>query len=147
MTEALQRLKTLTLLRRLKQQQLDDLGRQLTDIRSQQNHITQELGDLSEQTRQYTVDFYPDALSFIAQNIAAMARKKQACEARFTSLEDNASELMAAVQSAFVDAKRHEILLEAAQQAIDANAASQETEVFSEIASQRYIRATQSEAN
>jgi flagellar export protein FliJ len=135
-----QQIAALELLQRIKQQEIDRVGKLLSQIRSEQNALDRELQHLNERSLEETRVSTPEAMAFIPGFLEAIERRRAYIQSQLNELELRADDIEKRLMSAFVDSKANQTVLDSARQEIKAEEDRQQDTELSEIAQNIYLR-------
>lgn len=106
------RIGAIKLLHSIKQQKIDDIGRQLAAIRMKHATVGQELCRLRESAIQAANGITPETLPFLAGYLKAIDTRRAVLEQELQILDTKALAFETELTAAFIDAKTSETVLD-----------------------------------
>jgi len=134
------RISALELLHRVKRQEIEGIGVQLKDIRAEQAKISAELSDLKQRAVDESLQASPETLPFLSDFLKAIEQRRGLLVKRQSQLNEAAQEIEDQLKSAFIEAKRNEVVLDLARREVQLHEERRESSEASEIAQNIYLR-------
>jgi hypothetical protein len=130
----------LEVLQRIKQQELDGIGARLSDIRTEQSWINEQLVSLSQRASQEVEAATTATLPFLSDFLQATELRRKALTLRLGDLAKAAQDIEEELKSAFIDSKKNEVVLDIARTKDQLAEQRRETAETAEVAQNIYLR-------
>jgi hypothetical protein len=134
------RIAALEVLQRIKQQELDGIGARLSDIRTEQSWINEQLVSLSQRASQEVEAATTETLPFLSDFLQATELRRKALTLRLEDLAKAAQDIEEELKSAFIDSKKNEVVLDIARTKDQLAEQRRETAETAEVAQNIYLR-------
>lgn len=134
------RIAALEVLQRIKQQELDGIGARLSDIRTEQSWINEQLASLSQRASQEVEAATTETLPFLSDFLQATELRRKALNLRLEDLAKAAHDIEEELKSAFIDSKKNEVVLDMARSKNLLAEQRRETAETAEVAQNIYLR-------
>lgn len=134
------RIAALEVLQRIKQQELDGIGARLSDIRTEQSWINEQLVSLSQLASREVEAATTETLPFLSDFLQATELRRKALTLRLEDLAKAAQDIEEELKSAFIDSKKNEVVLDIARTKDQLAEQRRETAETAEVAQNIYLR-------
>jgi hypothetical protein len=134
------RIAALEVLQRIKQQELDGIGARLSDIRTEQSWINEQLVSLGQRASQEVEAATTETLPFLSDFLQATELRRKALTLRLEDLAKAAQDIEEELKSAFIDSKKNEVVLDIARTKDQLAEQRRETAETAEVAQNIYLR-------
>jgi hypothetical protein len=127
-------------LQRIKQQELDGIGARLSDIRTEQSWINEQLALLGQRASQEVEAATTETLPFLSDFLQATELRRKALSMRLEDLAKAAHDIEEELNAAFIDSKKNEVVLDMARAKVQLAEQRRETAETAEVAQNMYLR-------